>query len=40
MTDDWPATRHWSPDDLKAHFGHLDVEIQAERSVDPRSKED
>jgi Cupin-like domain len=33
---DWPALARWSPADLKARFGHLDVEIQAERSADPR----
>jgi Cupin-like domain len=36
---DWPAMRHWSPADLKQRFGHLDVEIQAERSADPRFEE-
>jgi hypothetical protein len=29
---DWPAMRRWSPEDLKERFGHLEVEIQAERS--------
>ena len=33
---DWPALRRWSPADLKARFGHLEVEIQAERSADPK----
>jgi ribosomal protein L16 Arg81 hydroxylase len=32
---DWPAMTRWSPEDLKRRFGHLDVEIQAERSADP-----
>jgi Cupin-like domain len=31
----WPAMGRWSPQDLKARFGHLEVEIQAERSADP-----
>jgi len=33
---DWPALTRWSPADLKQRFGHLDVEIQAERHADPR----
>ena len=32
---DWPAMQRWSPQDLKARFGHLDVVVQAERSADP-----
>jgi Cupin-like domain len=32
---DWPAMKRWSPQDLSARFGHLQVEIQAERSADP-----
>ena len=32
---DWPAMRRWSPQDLRERFGHLQVEIQAERSADP-----
>jgi len=36
---DWPAMKRWSPADLKARFGHLDVEIQAERSTDQRYEE-
>jgi len=32
---DWPARTRWSPQDLKARFGHLDVEVQAERNADP-----
>jgi len=33
-THDWPAMRRWSPDDLKQRFGHIDVDIQAERNTD------
>jgi hypothetical protein len=33
---DWPAMRRWSPQDLKTRFGHLDVEIQAERDANPQ----
>jgi hypothetical protein len=33
---DWPAMKRWSPQDLKARFGHLDVQIQAERGADPK----
>lgn len=36
---DWPAMKRWSPADLKARFGHLDIEIQAERNADPRYEE-
>ena len=39
-TRDWPAMRRWSPDDLKARFGHLDVDVQAERQANPRYEED
>ena len=39
VADDWPAMKRWSPQDLKARFGHLDVEIQAERGADPRYEE-
>jgi hypothetical protein len=39
LTADWPAMKRWSPADLKARFGHLDVEIQAERNADPRYEE-
>lgn len=35
VTHDWPAMQRWSAQDLKARFGHLAVEIQAERSADP-----
>lgn len=33
-THDWPAMRRWSPDDLKRRFGHIEVDIQAERNAD------
>jgi len=33
---DWPALRRWSPQYLKEHFGRLEVQIQAERSADPK----
>jgi len=36
---DWPALQRWSPADLKDRFGHLDVEIQAERTKDERYEE-
>jgi cupin-like protein len=36
---DWPAMQRWSPRDLQARFGHLDVEIQGERNADPRYEE-
>jgi len=36
LAEDWPARRRWSPLDLKARFGHLEVEIQADRNADPR----
>ena len=39
LTHDWPAMHRWSPADLKERFGHLDVEIQAERSADPKFEE-
>ncbi len=39
LAEDWPARTRWSPADLKQRFGHLDVEIQAERSADPRYEE-
>ena len=39
-TQDWPAMQRWSPADLKARFGHLEVEIQAERKANPRYEED
>jgi hypothetical protein len=38
-TADWPAMRRWSPADLKQRFGHLDVEIQAERHANARYEE-
>jgi hypothetical protein len=36
VTRDWPAMQRWSPQYLKQNFGHLDVEIQAERNADPK----
>jgi len=33
---DWPAMRKWSPKYLKEKFGHLEVQIQAERNGDPK----
>ena len=39
LARDWPAMQRWSPADLKRRFGHLDVEIQAERSLDPKFEE-
>jgi hypothetical protein len=36
---DWPAMQRWSPQDLKTRFGHLNVEIQAERNNDPNYEE-
>lgn len=35
VAEDWPAMTRWSPQDLKARFGHLMVEIQAQRNADP-----
>jgi len=31
----WPALKRWSPAYLRERFGHLQIEIQAERSADP-----
>ncbi len=36
VADDWPAMWRWSPQDLKERFGHLEVEVQAERTADPQ----
>jgi hypothetical protein len=36
---DWPAMQRWSPQDLKDRFGRHEVEIQAERSADPKYEE-
>jgi len=36
LARDWPAMQRWSPQYLKQHFGHLDVQIQAERNADPK----
>jgi len=35
MAADWPAMKRWSPLDLKARFGHLEVEVQTQRNADP-----
>ncbi|MBX3609532.1 MAG: cupin-like domain-containing protein [Hydrogenophaga sp.] len=35
VAHDWPAMTRWSPEDLRARFGHLEVEVQTERSADP-----
>ena len=40
VTHDWPAMQRWSPQDLKARFGHLLVEIQAERNANQRYERD
>lgn len=40
VADDWPAMQRWSPDDLKARFGHLDVEVQAERGANAKYEQD
>jgi hypothetical protein len=40
VTFDWPAMQRWSPQDLKQRFGHLEVEIQAERSANARYEVD
>jgi hypothetical protein len=40
VANDWPAMRRWSPQDLKQRFGHLQVEIQAERSANQRYEVD
>lgn len=36
---DWPAMKRWSPQDLKARFGQLMVEIQDGRAQDPKYEE-
>jgi hypothetical protein len=36
LAKDWPALQRWSPQDLKQRFGHLEVEVQAERQADPQ----
>jgi hypothetical protein len=36
LARDWPAMSCWSPQYLKNHFGHLEVEVQAERQSDPQ----
>lgn len=40
LARDWPALTRWSPADLKTRFGHLDVEVQAERAANPRYEQD
>lgn len=40
VAHDWPAAQRWSPADLKARFGHLEVEIQAERSANAQYEVD
>lgn len=39
LAQDWPAMSRWSPADLKQRFGQHEVEIQAERSADPKFEE-
>lgn len=34
IAEDWPAMRRWSPADLAARFGHLDVDVQVGRNGD------
>ncbi len=34
VADDWPAMQRWQPDALARRFGHLEVEVQAERLAD------
>jgi hypothetical protein len=36
LARDWPAMTRWSPQYMKNHFGHLEVEVQAERKSDPQ----
>jgi len=36
LARDWPAMQRWSPQYLKQRFGHLEVQIQAERNADPK----
>jgi hypothetical protein len=38
-TRDWPAMKSWSTQDLKRRFGHLDVDVQAERHADANYEE-
>lgn len=35
MLDNWPAMSRWTPEYLKAEYGHLEVEVQCGRSKDP-----
>jgi hypothetical protein len=34
VAQDWPAMQRWSPADLSARFGHLDVDVQVGRDGD------
>lgn len=34
VAEDWPAMARWSPADLRARFGHLDVDVQVGRNAD------
>ncbi len=34
IAEDWPAMKRWSPADLSARFGHLDVDVQVGRNTD------
>jgi hypothetical protein len=34
VADDWPAMQRWQPRALAQRFGHLDVEVQADRHAD------
>ena len=36
LARDWPAMHRWSPQYLRDRFGHLEVQIQAERNADPK----
>jgi len=38
-TRDWAAMKSWSAQDLKRRFGHLDVDVQAERHADANYEE-
>lgn len=39
VAHDWPALKRWSPQDLAARFGQVEVEIQAGRSSDAAYEE-
>ena len=36
LARDWPAMQRWSPQYLRERFGHLEVQVQAERNKDPK----